>query len=189
MLAGKKLLTALTSIIPAAHQGQLSRMVDFFDLTGKGEPQFLYASGRANRFNPPKLECLYLSNTRDTCLLEIDENYPGFEREHPADTTYRVDVNLSRLLDLQLGEVLDAIELPYEELFPPWRRAKKPTTTQMLGKVIALSGQFSSIRFPSNAAHKRQTIGWNVVVFKRALSGSEYVRIHSTDGRHLEQWP
>ena len=47
MLAGKKLLTALTSIIPAAHEGQLTRMVDFFDLTGKGEPQFLYASGRA----------------------------------------------------------------------------------------------------------------------------------------------
>ena len=68
-------------------------------------------------------------------------------REHPADTTYRVDVNLSRLLDLQLREVRDAIELSDKELFAPWRRAKKPTTTQMLEKSSHYPGNFLRFGF------------------------------------------
>jgi RES domain-containing protein len=189
MLAGPKLQNALSGISPLSVNARLSRVVDFFDLTSQARFEFLYTSGRPNRFNPRGLQCLYLADERETCMMEIRENDPDYETNHSADTTYRVEVQLARALDLLSDSNRSALGLTDKELFAPWRRAKRPTSTQRLGKVVSEGDSFSCIRYPSNAAHKLGQNNWNLVVFRSALAAGETIRIKSPDGKHLEQWP
>ncbi len=189
MLAGRHLSSALSLITPVAVHAQMSRMVDFLALTAISPTEFLYTSGRANRFNPAGVYALYLANTRDTCIAEVHEDNPQFETDCPADVTYRVNVQIDRCLDLLDENTRAKLHLSETELFANWRRAKKPTATQKLGMTVAEGKDFSSIRYPSNPSRSKGADGWNIVIFQSGLSKGESVSIRSPDGKISETWP
>ena len=71
----KSLKAALANVAPLTVKATgLVRLVPQLDL---GEsPDWLFTSGKANRYNPAGVECVYFAGTRDIAQAEYD-GYPA----------------------------------------------------------------------------------------------------------------
>jgi RES domain-containing protein len=185
-------LTEAIKTVPTQHiKGTLASMVPFKDLSAYSPPNWLYTSGKPNRFNPTGVNCVYFAETDAVAKLEYEDLWKRTSAAHQPRVTFYAEVELSRVIDLSDTAVLKALKLEQSDLFESWRLAAMPTSTQFLGQAVNHCERISAIRYPSKAAVKRGHGGCNVVIFqKNVLFSSDFVRILGPEkGKPLQAWP
>src|SRR5690606_4298900 len=103
---------------------ELVRMVAFAALTQRVPPEFLYASGKPNRFNPAGVECVYFATDERTALAEYERGFAGLPGVRQPRTTYFARVRLARVLDLTSPATLSHLGLRPADLTVEWRTAQ-----------------------------------------------------------------
>ena len=179
----------LYGVPPRPYRGHLQRIVNLTALQSKTPPDFFFASGRPNRYNPRGVRCLYFSEGAETAEAERARYWEGQRGEYQPRVTYFAEVTLRALLDLENGAVLLALQLQPSDLHLPWRFAPEPTATQRLGAAVAQTGRFSAIRYPSDAARERHRPGWNVGIFLDCVSAPDRLEILGPEDEPLQTWP
>jgi len=164
-------------------------MVPFGDLTKYAPPNWLYTSGKSNRYNPAGVNCVYFGETREVVQAEYDGMWQGLAGENQPVTNYFAAVDLRRVLDLTDAATLKALNMDEKDLFKNWRRAKRPTQTQLLGQAVEETGLFSAIRYPSKAASVRKQQGVNFVIFQKCVQSPDSVSILGPSKKPLQKWP
>jgi len=151
-------------------------------------PDFLFTSGKPNRFNLKGVECVYFSEDEDTARAECVRLWSGTSGEHQPRVTYFARVRLRRVLDLAQAETLSALGLTAKDLHQGWRLARSPTLTQMLGTAISRQARVSAIRYPSDAAHETGATGANVVVYRNSVRKPDRIDILGPRKEPLQSW-
>lgn len=164
-------------------------MVPLGDLVKNSPPDFLFTSGKPNRYNPAGIECVYFSEDEATARLEYVRLWANLRAGKQPVVTYFAEVRLRRVLDLTSGETLKALKLKSRNLHKPWRGADKPTVTQLLGEAVSEHSVISAIRYPSDAAKTARNPGCNVVIYRNNVRRPNSVRILGPDKKPLGQWP
>ena len=147
-LASLKAALAAAPAVPVK-ANKLSRLVP--QLALGASPNWLFTSGKPNRYNPAGVNCVYFSEKRDIAQAEYDDYWKGLAGANQPVTTYFAEARLQRVLDLTDKATLKALGVDAKDLFKNWRRAKHPTLTQLLGQAVSKTGNFSAIRYPSKA--------------------------------------
>jgi hypothetical protein len=114
------------------YHGRLQRIVNLTALQSKTPPDFFFASGRPNRYNPRGVHCLYFSEDAETAGAERARYWEGQPGEHQPWVTYFAEVTLRSVLDLENEVVRAALRLQPADLHLPWRLASELTATQRL---------------------------------------------------------
>ena len=65
-----RFLAALTTLPKCCVDGRLVRCVTRDTLEGSAPPEFLFTSGKPNRFNRAGIECVYFSENLEVTTLE-----------------------------------------------------------------------------------------------------------------------
>lgn len=153
------------------------------------KPAFLYTSGRANRCNPAGVNALYFSESEATALKEYQRGTAGTGLAEAPKLTFTAEVDLERILDLSLPEVLAALELAAADLSLDWRGVDSPTKLQVLGRAISEQQSVSAIRYPSAVSAGMRPRAWNVALFPFAIAAPNRLRILGEGGEFLEELP
>src|SRR6266550_4844936 len=130
------IIRRLASVPVFELRATLARLVPFGDLLKNSPPEFLFTSGKPNRFNPAGIECVYFSEDEATAGLEYARQWVGLRAGKQPAVTFYAEVRLRRVLDLTSPGTLRALKLNAPDLQRRWRGAAKPTATQSLGKTI-----------------------------------------------------
>ena len=113
----------LASAPTVRFEGELVRMVSFAALAQRTPPEFLYASGRPNRFNSAGVECVYFAEDEATARVEFVGPLRALPSAHQPRTTYFARARLARVLDLISAATRGHLGLGEAELVAPWRTA------------------------------------------------------------------
>ncbi len=186
-LASLKLALAL--VPPQLIKKQLTRLVPFQHLASISPPDWLFTSGKPNRYNPAGVQCVYFGETKETAGIEYESLFLGLLGRRQPVTTFYADIVLRRVLDLTDPLTLNALKLDPKELFKNWRRTKTPAVTQLLGKAVNETEHFSAIRYPSQAAAKQGKVGANFVIFRDRIRAPDSVVILGPTRKPLQKWP
>jgi hypothetical protein len=185
----ESLKAALPNVPAGRWKGRLTRRVEFLALLACNPPNWLYTSGRPNRFNPRGIHCVYFAAAPDIARIEYEDLWQGQQGAGQPATEFNADVDLRRILDLTSTAALKALNIDQDELFVNWRRARNPTLSQLIGQAINETNLFSSIRYYSQAAARKDVAGANIVIFREALRAPEFVHIIGPAKKPLQQWP
>jgi RES domain-containing protein len=141
-------------------------------------PDFLFTSGKQNRFNLSGTDWLYFSQSEATALAEYRRQFQGIPHggKQPV-TLFFAEVRLQYVLDLDDGDTRRTLGVTLKDLESNWGYGLPPTTAQKLGEAVARQSGISAIRYRSVAAIKAGTTGVNIVIFKRNLHSPDYVQI------------
>lgn len=162
----------------------------FKDLASYKPPNWLYTSGKANRYNPAGVDCVYFAESREVAQAEYDGMWRGVSGGNQPVVTYCAEISLRRVLDLTDASTLKKLKLDKNNLFKPWRTARRLTVTQLIGKAIIETGAFSAIRYPSAVAAGPGPVGTNFVIFHGCVHSPDRVRILGPDDTApLVEWP
>lgn len=172
-------------VIPV--QATLVRCVALLPLAAAGAPDYLFTSGRANRYNPAGVACVYFSGDERTARAEYSRRL-GRSALQPVGT-YFARINLAHVLDLADAATRKALGFSSRDLTVTWQRAKQPTHGQLLGLAISQQGDIAAIRFPSDAAAARGQAGVNFVVFRDCVKPPDSVEILGPTSKPLQKWP
>lgn len=166
-------------------EGIVVRVVADAALHHTKQPDFLYTSGKPNRYNMAGVECVYFSADESTARAELSRalTIPG--NTFQPLTTFWAKVSLGTVLDLTNPKIRAYVGLTRNDLNQDWRGAAKPVKTQLLGDAITGEGTISAIRYPSNA----QPESFNVVIFRKALIAPDTLKILGPNNRILQEWP
>jgi RES domain-containing protein len=186
-----QLISALKSVPTISVKATLGRMVPFTDLVKYNPPNWLFTSGKANRYNPAGVNCVYFSETEAVAKCEYDDQWKGTTEKNQPVITFYAEIDLDRVLDLANPAVLKALGLQPTDLKAPWRTVSAPTTTQLLGQAINDYQRIAAIRYPSQAAAIQKQNGFNFVIFQgNVLFSPNFVRILGpAKGKPLQSWP
>lgn len=168
-------------------QATLVRCVALQPLAGAGAPDYLLTSGRANRYNPAGIACVYFSADEPTARAEYGRRL-GRSAFQPVGT-YFARINLARVLDLTDAATRKALGFSGRDMSVAWQRAKQPTRGQLLGLAVSQQGDIAAIRFPSDAAAARGQAGVNFVVFRDCVRAPDSVEILGPTSKPLQKWP
>ncbi|MEI6391055.1 MAG: RES domain-containing protein [Verrucomicrobiota bacterium] len=185
----ESLKAVLAVATPIALKTQLSRLVPFIDLVAYDPPNWLFTSGKPNRYNPAGIHCAYFAEARDVAQTEYDAMWQGRRGADQPVITYTAEVSLTRVLNLTRPALRRALGLSDKELYKTWRRATRPTLTQLLGQAVTETKLFSAIRYPSKAAVAAGQPGINLVIFRDCVRSPESVRILGPSAKALQEWP
>jgi RES domain-containing protein len=180
---------ALSKAPARAIKAQLVRLVPFQHLVSVDPPDWLFTSGKPNRYNTAGVECVYFGESKDVAELENEDQFSGLFGKRQPVTIYYANVVLNRVMDLTDSQTLRALKLDVTELSKNWRRTKAPTSTQLLGKAVSETAHFSAIRYPSQAAAKHGRTGANYVIFRDCVQSPDSVVILGPTRRPLQKWP
>lgn len=180
---------ALTTIATVSLRARLVRIVPNVSLGRSTPPNFLFTSGKPNRFNRAGVECVYFSEDEPTALAEYLRYWRGTKGEHQPRTTFYADVRVRRAIDLTDAATLSQLGLTAADLHVGWRGVRSPTATQMLGHAVSVQTNVSAIRYPSDVAHAAGATGANVVVFRLSLRAPDKLRILGPTRTPLQTWP
>jgi|SRR5919108_2907229 RES domain-containing protein len=183
------IIEALDSAPVIEFHGTLARRVPLGDLLKNSPPDFLFTSGRPNRFNPAGVECVYFSEDEATACLEYAQQWANLRAGKQPVVTYFAEVRLRQVLDLSSGKTLAILKLTSRDLHKPWRGADKPTVTQLLGEAVSEHSIIPAIRYPSDAAKKAGQSGCNIVIFHNNVKRPNSVAILGPDRKPLGRWP
>jgi RES domain-containing protein len=186
-MAGPGISKALKSAPTVAFHATVVRCVALIPLTAQGTPDYLFTSGKANRFNPAGIACVYFSEEEKTARIEYARRL-GPAALQPAGTFY-ADVRLSQVLDLANPKTCAALGLDGKAMSVAWPLARKATRTQQLGLAIAQLTGISAVRFPSDAAKAAGFSGFNLVIFRDCIHAPDFVKILGPTRKPLQQWP
>jgi RES domain-containing protein len=189
MLKGEALSGALSTVPTVPLNGVLVRMIPRDWLEKKRPPDFLFASGKPNRFNPAGVECVYFSEDEETARSEYFRLWRGAAGGHQPRTIYFAKVQLAHVLDLTEERTLAFLDLTEEDLYRPWRLAQSLTATQLLGDAVSRQTRVSGIRYPSDATRETGGGGVNVVVFRDSVRHPDRVEILGPSKQPLQSWP
>jgi len=179
--------TILRSLSLHAFDSTVVRCVALLPLTARGTPDYLFASGKANRFNPSGIACVYFSEDEKTARAEYGRRL-GPAAPQPLGTFFAA-VRLRKVLDLADSKVCAALGLTRREMSVAWPMARKPTRTQQLGVAISQQKVISAIRFPSDAARTAGFSGFNIVIFRDCVHTPDFVKILGPTRKALQKWP
>jgi RES domain-containing protein len=168
-------------------KAKLTRLVPQLDLGSS--PDWLFTSGRPNRYNPAGVECVYFAEAREVAQAEYDSYWSGTASVDQPVTTYYAEVALQCILDLTDVATLKALKVDANDLLKNWRRAKRKTLTQLLGQAVNETARFSAIRYPSKAAAGRGGAGANLVIFRACVRPPDSVSILGPTSLPLQKWP
>jgi hypothetical protein len=179
---------ALLKTAPAVKiRARLSRLVPQLDLGPL--PDWLFTSGKPNRYNPAGVDCVYFGESRDVAQGEYDNFWKGLRAADQPVTIYHACVNLRRVLDLASGGTLRSLRLTRKDLLANWRRSRRMIVTQLLGQAINETRLFSAIRYPSKAAAIEGKPGLNIVIFRHCVRAPDSVQILGPKSTPLQKWP
>lgn len=178
----------LASAPTAPLVGELVRAVAFAALVRRQPPEFLYASGKPNRFNPSGVECVYFADDERTAREEYVAGFGGLASVRQPRTIFFARVRLARVLDLTDLATLEHVGLDEAERDAPWRTADSPTRAQLLGEAVSRQSKVSAIRYPSVAAAAAGVAGANVVIFRASLAPGDLVEVLGPDREPLDAW-
>lgn len=167
----------------------LARIVPLGDLLKNSPPDFLFTSGKPNRYNPVGIECVYFSEDEESARLEYARQWANLRAGKQPLVTYFAEVRLRRVLDLSSGKTLEILKFNSRDLHKPWRGADRPTATQLLGEAVSEHSIISAIRYPSEAAKKAGQSGNNVVIYRNNVKRPSSVTILGPDKKPLDKWP
>ncbi len=178
---------ALTKAPEFSVAGQFARLVPHLDLGAS--PNWLFTSGKPNRYNPAGIDCIYFGETAEVAEAEYNTRWKNIPGADQPVTRFYAELKLKHVLDLTDDDTLKILTLTEKELFANWRRAKRPTATQLLGLAVEETRWFSAIRYPSAPASSRAIKGRNIVIFRKCLDKRESVRILGPKDNILQSWP
>ena len=164
----------------------LARRVPMLPLIEFAPVEFLFTSGKANRYNPPGVWCVYFAEDEATAAAEYHRH--GLGRRDPV-VTYFAEVGLGRIVDLCSAETVSSLGLRARDLRAPWVGTRRPTPTQCLGEAVSRQSSVAAIRFPSEAAKACGLNRANVVIFRHCVRRPDFVRILGPTKRPLQKWP
>ena len=118
-LASLKL--ALAGAPAAAFKAKLVRLVPFKDLVTYHPPNWLYTSGKPNRYNPAGVNCVYFSETKEVAQAEYEAMWQGLVGKDQPATTFYAAVVLRRVLNLADAATLNRLKVDAKDLFKNWR--------------------------------------------------------------------
>ncbi|MEW6302899.1 MAG: RES domain-containing protein [Verrucomicrobiota bacterium] len=93
-----RVLSRLASAPVRRLRAELVRCVALAPLTEAAAPDYLFASGRANRYNPAGVPCVYFSENEQTARAEYGRRLGRVAKQPLA--TFFAEVDLARVLDL-----------------------------------------------------------------------------------------
>jgi RES domain-containing protein len=187
-MAGLQEIAARLQSAPVAtFHATLVRCVGLVPLTAHGAPDYLLTSGRANRFNPAGVACVYFSEDEKTARAEYKRRLGPAGRQ-PVGTFF-AEARLNKVLDLANSRTCGALRLSARDLRLAWPLARTPTRTQLLGLALAQQTDISAVRFPSDAACADGFKGFNLVIFRDCIRAPDYVKILGPTKKPLDQWP
>jgi RES domain-containing protein len=190
MLQGDALTAALEKAATIAFEAVLVRKVPFFALIRERPMQFLFSSGKPNRFNLEGTNCLYLSEDERTALAEWTQPLAGFGKFAPyTTTTFFARVRVGTALDVCNSKIREALRLSEREIFANWRTAARYAETQELGETVARKTNIVAIRFPSYAAKRDNFSGVNLVIFKDKIVSPDTVEVFDEYQNVVEKLP
>src|SRR5829696_2089331 len=88
----------LNSIAPAAIKGTWVRVVPLLHLTTKDPLDWLFTSGKPNRYNSSDVHCIYFADGEQTAKAEYDDYWGGGISKHQPKATYFAELQLRRVL-------------------------------------------------------------------------------------------
>jgi RES domain-containing protein len=188
MLQGNALIAALKGVATIRLDKILVRNVPFFSLIRQRPLQFLFSSGKPNRFNLEGTNCLYLSEDQRTAFTEWSQPLTGVVPVAPY-TTFFVRVRIGLVLDICDRKTCAALKLSQAEIFANWRNAPRYTETQELGETVGTNTHVVAIRFPSYAAKKDNFLGVNVVIFRDKIVFPDAVEVFEEHEEVVERLP
>src|SRR4051812_26498007 len=97
------------STIPFA--GTLVRKVSYGPFAKISPPDFLFTSGKANRYNTQGIHCIYFSEGPAVAELEYNRGFAGLLMARGPVITYWAEAQLARVLDLTDPLTLEALGL------------------------------------------------------------------------------
>ena len=168
---------------------RLFRCVPALDFLESSPPLFLYTSGRANRCNPPGVDCLYFSKTERAAMHEYRRMFTGTSAANPPKLTFTAEVDLRQVIDLEKAGVKSVLDLSNADFFESWRDVDSPTRLQQLGLAVSRQHVVSAIRYPSDACRRAGTKGWNVAIFPDTIAPPSELRVAGRSGAVLEGLP
>lgn len=189
MLSMVEISQRLKNVQVVALDATLVRVVPFHDATKVMPPNWLFASGRPNRYNPAGVECVYFAEDHTTAKVEYDSYWRGLVGADQPIVVFYAKVKLRRVVDLTSAEALKTLGISDCDLFAPWRTAKTSTVTQLIGQAVNESHIASAIRFPSNASRVEGTSGNNIVIFRNCIAAPDHVSILGSTKKALQSWP
>jgi RES domain-containing protein len=166
----------------------LVRCVPKLGFDAGNPPSYFFASGRANRLNPAGVYCLYFSEDETTANAEYRKGIDGTLAPKQPKLTFHAKVHLRHCLDLGNREVTEALGVRTADLYGAWR-GRRETKLQRIGRAVSEQRRISSVRFPSAASRAEGSSGWNIAIFKDALTEPDRVEILGDGTRPLEVLP
>ena len=152
-------------------------------------PDFLYASGRPNRFNVAGAGCLYVSGEEETAKAEYEANLPADDHQQPV-TMFWIHAKLAKVIDLTEPGTLAHLGLTANDLQQPWRFVSRPTATQILGSAVAANTSgIAAIRYPSEAMRLTGRTGTNFAIFRDRVVAPDSLTIKGPGNTILQRWP
>lgn len=163
---------------------RLTRVIPFLSYQGSADPSFLYTSGRPNRCNPAGVNCIYLSEDRDTAQAEFDVH-----NEDPTapSLTYHGRLKAAVIVDLALPAQRKKFRIPARDFIDNFRF--RELDLQRLGRAMAAQNRAVAIRYPSRAMQEQGKIGNNFAIFPDAITPPDALVIYGGNGKVLERWP
>lgn len=120
-------LKALAALPELWIEARFARCVTRDVLEGIQPPEFLYTSGKANRYNPAGIQCVYFSENLEVVIREYSR-YANALAPAPF-TSYFADANLP-YLDLNDADTLVLLGLLPTYLHASWRLSTSATPQQ-----------------------------------------------------------
>lgn len=181
-------LAALKNLPGRSVEARLVRCVIRDALERSAPPEFLFTSGKPNRYNAAGIQCVYFSENLEVAILEYSRYLEGLG---PADypfTTYFADARMP-YVDLTDPGVLARLGLVAADLHDPWRLSPEPTRTQLLGLALSRQKRFSAIKYPSDAARAVSRTGSNYAIFRDSMEPPALLRVLTGKLIAVQQWP
>jgi hypothetical protein len=177
---------ALAAVPVRELKATLVRRVPLLPMMEAVPVDFLFTSGKAYRYNPRGVWCVYFAEDEVTAAAEYGRHNTG--KRHPF-ATYFAEVRMRRVIDLCDAGTVSALGLTACDLKAPWVGARKPTATQILGQAVNGQTSVAAIRFPSDAARTKGFAGANVVIFRDCVRRPDLVHILGPTKKPLQKWP
>ena len=150
--------------------------------------QYLFTSGKRSRCSPAGVSCLYMAEDRATALAEYDKYYTDADDHQPC-LLYSGILKAGALLDLSDPVTMTHFGLSEPDFHSAFRVGPGYSRMEALGKAVSRQKKICAMRFPSDAMNAKSATGFNLAIFKNALTAPDSLRILGPKGQVLEDWP